>query len=225
MKKKLLPLAILAGLAGAAGTAQAVHVNTDGLGETPIYPFYSVEGDNDTYITVVNTTNRGKAVKVRFLEAMNSREVLDFNLYLSPYDHWSAVVTRNPEAEGAIVRTGDTSCTVPAIPAEGQPFRNVEFSGNNSDGGPTTFDRTQEGYVEIIEMGEISELQDDDGLGELGLNSFGAGAASKRIGGAAPSGCDALYNAWLGVGIQGPYGLGTGQWLADAAANMDGTGG
>jgi hypothetical protein len=223
MKKKLLPLAMLAGLAGAAGTAQAVHVNPDGLGETLIYPFYSVEGNNDTYITVVNTTNRGKAVKVRFLEAMNSREVLDFNLYLSPYDHWSAVVTRGANG-GGIVRTSDTSCTVPVIPTAGEPFRTVEFSGNNTDGGPTGVERTREGYVEIIEMGELSMLDGND-LVELGEDTFGAGAASKHIDGAAPTGCSTLYNAWLGAGIQGPYGQGTGIWLADPSDNLEAPGG
>jgi hypothetical protein len=117
MKKKLLSMAVVAAFAGGATTAQAVHVNPDGLGQVLIYPFYSVEGGNDTYINIVNTTNQVKAVKVRFLEGMNSQEVLDFNLYLSPFDHWSAAVTRGA-GEAAIMRTADNSCTVPAIPGQ-----------------------------------------------------------------------------------------------------------
>lgn len=44
MKKKLLPMAMLAGLAGAVGTAQAAHVNPDGLGKVLIYPYYTAIG-------------------------------------------------------------------------------------------------------------------------------------------------------------------------------------
>src|SRR5690606_35362093 len=138
MKKKLLPLAMLAGLAGAAGTAQAAYLNSDGLGETLIYPFYSVEGGQDTYFTVVNTTDLTKAVKVRIIEAMNSAEVLDFNLYLSPQDHWSGVITATDD--GAMLRTFDNSCTVPQIKGnpsypDGIPFRDFVYAaGEEGDG-------------------------------------------------------------------------------------------
>lgn len=101
--KKILPVAVLAALAGANG-AQAVHVNPDGLGQVLLYPFYTVEGGQDTYINLVNTTDATKAVKVRFRESLNSQEVLDFNLYLSPKDHWSAVVTADADGEGAVIR-------------------------------------------------------------------------------------------------------------------------
>ncbi|WP_020208238.1 hypothetical protein [Gilvimarinus chinensis] len=39
MRKKLLPLAMLRGLGGQAGRAEAVHINSDGLSETLIYPY------------------------------------------------------------------------------------------------------------------------------------------------------------------------------------------
>jgi len=167
MKKKLLPLA-LAAAAGFTGihSAQAVHVNNDGTGQVLLYPFYSVEGTQDTLVSLVNTTNATKAVKVRILEAMNSREVLDFNLYLSPQDHWSAVITRNDAGDGAVIKTGDTSCTSPlslsakSVGALGAtvPFRTFEFDG--SAAGSTADSvagvaRTQEGYIEVIEMGEV----------------------------------------------------------------------
>ena len=54
--KKLLPLAVASALFGVNG-AQAVHVNSDGLGQTLIYPFYTTEGGQDTLINVVNTTD------------------------------------------------------------------------------------------------------------------------------------------------------------------------
>ena len=98
MKRTSMTAAILAGIAGVAGIsnmANAVYLNPDGLGSVLIYPYYTVNGGNATLLSVVNTTNEGKAVKVRFLEAYNSREVLDFNLYLSPFDVWVAQVAAN----------------------------------------------------------------------------------------------------------------------------------
>lgn len=159
MKKNSLTTAVVAGIAGIAGfagLAQAVDLNPDGLGQVLIYPYYTVQGNQDTMFSVVNTSDVGKAVKVRFLEGYNSREVLDFNLFLSPFDVWTGVVTNNGSETGpGVLRTADKSCTTPAIPAAGVAFRNLEFSGSTADGGPTSLSRTREGYIELISMGDI----------------------------------------------------------------------
>ena len=190
MNKKLLSTAVLAaiGVAG-LGSAQAVYVNNDGLGEVLIYPFYSVEGGQDTYITIVNTTSDAKAVKVRFLEGMNSSEVLDFNLYLSPYDHWSAMVTES-DSGGARITTVDQSCTVPTI--VGRPGRTVDFRSfeYQSDLVERGLDRTREGYVEIIEMGVITneDRSDRDAFNPRAWATHGADGV--------PADCAALVDAW-----------------------------
>jgi len=139
-------------MAGVNG-AQAVHVNSDGLGQVLLYPYYTTTEGQDTYINLVNTTDDYKAVKVRILESLNSQEVLDFNLYLSPQDHWSAVITADTEGDGATLTSGDKSCTVPLAVSEGEtiPFRNFEYVDDSKDG----LDRTREGYVEVIEMGTV----------------------------------------------------------------------
>ena len=93
---------------------------------TLIYPYYTVQSNGgnafNTYVSVVNTTDVVKVVKVRFREGKNSREVLDFNLYLSPNDVWTGAVI--PSGTGASdpgrLITADTSCTNPAIPADGR---------------------------------------------------------------------------------------------------------
>jgi hypothetical protein len=161
MKRNSLTTAVVAGIAGVAGfagLANAVDLNPDGLGQVLIYPYYTVNKSQDTTISVVNTTDVGKAVKVRFLEGYNSREVLDFNLYLSPQDVWTARVSQVSDDGGAAVFTTDKSCTYPSIPAAGQAFRAQAYAGGSvfpADGGPTSITRTREGYVELIEMGEI----------------------------------------------------------------------
>ena len=79
MKKQAMSLAVSAALLGGAVSATgSMYIDDGGLGETLIYPFYSAVGGNDTTINIVNTTNLVKAVKVRFIEAQNSQEVLDF---------------------------------------------------------------------------------------------------------------------------------------------------
>ena len=89
-KKQVLPLAVaVASAVTVDGAQSALYVNEQGTGETLIYPFYSAQNGNNTLINVANASSGHKAVKVRILEAQNSQEVLDFNLYLSPEDHFS----------------------------------------------------------------------------------------------------------------------------------------
>jgi hypothetical protein len=160
--------AALAGLGalGATGVAQAVSVNQNGLGQVLIYPYYTVRtvptgviGSDAAYnslLSVVNSTGSAKAVKVRFLEGKNSREVLDFNLYLSAKDVWTTAII--PTTDGAGIFTADKSCTVPKVStssASPTQFVNFAFSGSNDDKGGTSLDRTREGYAEIIEMGDV----------------------------------------------------------------------
>ena len=160
MKRKTLTTAVLAGLTGVAGmisVANAVNVNPDGLGQVLIYPYYTARAGNDTLISVVNTSSQAKAAKVRFLEGLNSREVLDFNLYLSAFDVWTAAVTENPEGDGARLLIADSSCTVPYFfgGAGEQAFLDFEFTNENADGGTTALERVESGYFEILDMGTV----------------------------------------------------------------------
>jgi hypothetical protein len=220
-KKKALISAVVAGF-GFAGAAQAVYLNPSGLGSGLIYPYYTVQSvDGNAYntaISVVNTTDVVKVVKVRFREGKASKEVLDFNLYLSPNDVWTGVVIPSSDAAGAVARliTGDASCTNPAIPPTGVNFRNFLYSGANDDDRGEGLDRTREGYLEMIEMGELdptvapgSAAVHDDGVPDDCPSLRGvtvasvAGAITTPLGGLAGtgtlinvnSGADMGYNA------------------------------
>lgn len=196
MKRNTLTTAVLAGLtgvAGMAGVANAVNVNPDGLGQVLLYPYYTARGGNDTLISIVNTTERGKAVKIRFMEALNSREVLDFNIYMSPYDVWTAGITATADGGGKMV-TGDSTCTAPNIydPAEGfgeQAFLNFEYAG---DGGPQGIERTASGYIEVIEMNTMlpqsAASPDPSSPGHVAW-------ASKHVNGS-PRDCAVLESYW-----------------------------
>jgi hypothetical protein len=155
-KTKIAYTAVLATLGLAAGSAQAAYLSETGSGQALIYPYYTVQGGYDTYISVVNTTTQAKAVKVRILEAKNSAEVLDFNLYLSENDWWGAAITAPADATkpGKLVSV-DKSCSNPQGPFNGVDFRNYQYKGDLI--GDDSLARTREGYVEIIEMGPITD--------------------------------------------------------------------
>jgi hypothetical protein len=157
-KKSLCAALAGVGALGLGGAAQAVNLNADGLGQVLIYPYYTVRNDAagnafNSLLSVVNTTTSAKAVKVRFLEGKNSREVLDFNLFLSHNDVWTAALGP-ASGGGTVLQTTDKSCTLPAIPSGGVTFRNTLLS---ADGAGATLDRTTEGYVEIIEMATFAD--------------------------------------------------------------------
>ena len=170
MKKNSLNTAVLASLAGIAGIASissAVNLNGDGTGQVLIYPYYTVNNGNQTILSIVNTTNTGKAVKVRFLEGRNSQEVLDFNLYLSQEDVWTAAILATSATSAGGILTFDNSCTAPQLYVRGAarntvPFRNTLYQ--NDLAALRGVDRTREGHFEMIEMGVIkpgSDLADD----------------------------------------------------------------
>jgi hypothetical protein len=154
------------GALGATTAAEAVNVNPNGLGQVLIYPYYTVRADAagsayNSLLTVVNSTDSVKVVKVRYLEGKNSREVIDFNLFLSAYDVWTAAAIPSPSTAGGRLVTFDHSCTVPAIStSQGGPgfvdFVNFGYTGSSDDKGGATLDRSKEGYVEIIEMGTFT---------------------------------------------------------------------
>jgi hypothetical protein len=230
MNRKNLTAAVLAGLAGAAGlagTAQAVNLNPDGLGQVLIYPYFTSNDGNQTVLSVVNTTDQAKAVKVRFLEGYNSREVLDFNLYLSAYDVWVAGIADVDGTPNLFIP--DTSCTVPYLYGMGidagmeygmQPFLPYAYEGKNTDGGPTGIGRAAEGHFEMIEMGTL--IDEDTCVGVDTVDGFdcptaatktlparpGAATAATHVetaDGPMPYDCNVLVENWTGYGGAKPH--------------------
>lgn len=152
-----ITLVALAGLN--AQTAAAVHLDPNGTGQVLLYPYYTVRegagGGYNTLFSVVNHTGSVKAVRVRFREAMRGADVLNFNLFLAPYDTWAGALQGS--AEGTVLRSEDRSCTWPPISAQGLPLVNYGYINSWSDGSTEALDRTREGYFEMIEMGVISQ--------------------------------------------------------------------
>ena len=240
MKRNTLTTAVVAGLTGMAGmvsVSNAVNVSPDGTGQVLLYPYYSARGGNDTLISIVNSTDRGKAVKIRFREAVNSRDVLDFHIYMSAFDVWTAAVTATDD-DGAKLVTNDTTCTVPYVfgDFDGEvDFRDFDYNvkevkdgstvttPGTIDGGPTGIERTASGYIEVIEMATMQEhadradAEDKTGLVFNGVvkdkGKYVSWAAKHTEG--VPNNCDALVNAWTdGLSASEPL---AGEWLNNNA--------
>lgn len=183
MNKKLVSAAVLLGLSGAA---TAVNVNPDGLGSVLLYPYYTVNGGKFTNIQVVNTTGQTKAVKVRLNEGVNTWEVLDFNLYLSPWDVWTAVIYNKDGSP--VIKTTDTSCTVPKLSEQKlRPTLINKFASSHKDPGSLTADkRLTEGHLEMFEMGVV-----DNAALEKAIKHNSSGV---------PADCGKVTSSWSSAG-------------------------
>jgi hypothetical protein len=182
--KTKLSLAVASALVGGmAGTdaAQAVELdNTNRLGDAAVFQYYTAKGDWQTFFRLINTSDNAILVKLRFKEAANSREVLDFAVALSPHDAWSAWTDRNAAGDDLPgVRTQDTSCIFPQTNSgetASETFRLIDaatnlqaanfsskgftgvyddgYAGNDTDEGKIT--RMSEGHLEVIGVAQYN---------------------------------------------------------------------
>ena len=202
--RRTLAAAIATALGVAALPASAVMLNPRGTGQVLIYPYYTVN-HQQTLVSVINTTALGKALKVRFREGYDGRDVANFNVYLGPYDSWVGAVfdTSGDGTGAAAIATNDNSCTVPAFPLAPVPgtlraltFSNANYSQGDygtptgTDSGPTNLARTREGFFEIIEMGEVV------GPGVGSPNTLKAITPVNGV----PPGCAQVLGAWAANG-------------------------
>lgn len=137
-----------------AVSATTLRISDAGVGHNLLVPYFNAQNNNMSVFHVVNTdTTNGKAVKVRFRSASNSDDILDFQLFLSPGDVWTAAVTQGSDGVAQIT-TADNSCTVPAI-AKNVPQKFVTDRLNPSLVPGDKANQTREGYVELFNMADI----------------------------------------------------------------------
>jgi hypothetical protein len=212
--------------------ATAVTLNSRGLGQVLIYPYYTVNKGQDTLVSVLNTSAIGKVVTLRFREGHNGRSVLAFNLYLSAHDEWTGVVSSmdGTDESGARLSTADKSC-IDSSSSAPFAFSTAAFDGTDhpADDGLTTPARTREGHFEMIAAGDIvpgsptdiaiTHIPDPSGQPNMGMppgcDSLPGSVASDIV---APtsglSGTAAIIN--VGEGTFYPY-------VADALADFANT--
>lgn len=191
-------------LAAVATGAQAVNVNPDGTGQVLIYPYYNVNNNFQTNLHIVNTQDAYKIVKIRFRESGNSQDVLDFNIYMSPFDVWTGVV-RNVGGN-ANVFTDDKSCTMPMYD-QATSVGTMATTGLNMKTAYADVEAAdaREGYVEVIEVGNIpAELYADmNSSGDVdATNDVQVQAGLKHGATGVPANCAVVTMGWTtGAGV------------------------
>ena len=160
MRKSIVHLAVAGSMLAAAGAASLVsaqEVSRSNTGQALIFPYYTVNDGWVTTFNFMNTSPNTLAVKVRFHERKNSRDVLDFNIVMSPYDMWSGWVQADGD-NGPQLFTNDKSCTSPRV-VNGAKASNIAYTKEFDDTGGGGFPRMRDGYVEVLLMGETDTIE------------------------------------------------------------------
>ncbi len=157
------------------GAATNVFVNPQGTGDALIYGYYNVRSNMGNLFTVTNTSSTyGVRARIRFIEAKNSCEVLDFDICLSHNDVWTAYLLNNGGV--ANLNVIDTDTAIDTAASRGQiagllptlfpsgidmRFGNAVQCTVNTDSAATTVNvganDTLEGYFIVIAEDQLSE--------------------------------------------------------------------
>lgn len=163
--------ALLVLAAAAAASAQPLDADhfvrsANGSGQLLVVPYFSTQAANVTALNITNTDgSHGKALKIRFRGASNGDDLYNFQVFLGPNDMWTAAIYRGADGR-AELHTGDRSCTRPA---------SVNGAFSIARTAPQAVDRngeTREGFVEIINMGDIWAPSETPTAGQPGYEAW-----------------------------------------------------
>ena len=151
MKRTLILSALMLASYHFQATA-AVHLSNDGTGQVAIVPFYSVVDGNETHLRVMNAGDQYKAVRVNVRTAdISAQPVYSLNVYLRPHDTWRMAMGQRDGFIAAI--NTDTTCTLGLTDPGDQA---VDWSNHI----------WETGFIEVIEMGNISPATIGQYVGE-----------------------------------------------------------
>ena len=151
MSFKKTVISTVAAAVVATSAFAAVTVNQDGKGEYLNFPAYYATTDGwSTNLRVVNTnTTHAVVAKVVIREYATSQELLDFPIYLSPGDVWTADIVNNGSASSVKITSTDDSG-----PKPGQGLDQALF--DKGPKGPGAGNNISYGYVEVLTLGKMS---------------------------------------------------------------------
>lgn len=142
----------------AAGVAAAVTMSADDSGQVLIYPYYTVNAGQQSTLTLSNTTDQAKAIKLMIRGGAFGRPVYVFNIYLGVHATWTATLgeLRSGASTGPALISNHAGCTVPSLHADGLPTLPDGRHYMPPNGASLPADSVaDEGYVVAIEMGVL----------------------------------------------------------------------
>lgn len=189
---------------GEDSTATTLQVARSGQGNILFVPYFSTQNGNTTLLSLTNSSDVAKALKVRFRGATNSDDIFDFTLFLSPGDVWTASVSKGADGR-SVLNTADNSMTLPEV--NGRSFIVDRLPAYATDEQKAAL--TREGYIEILNMADVREnLTADGATAAIAANIITTGTknplwtALKHVNGTAP-GINSL-SAPLVAALQAP---------------------
>lgn len=186
-----------------AGSAAAVTMSANGSGQVLIYPYYTINAGQQSALTVSNTTDKAKAIKLMIRGGVFGRASFALNVYLGAHDTWTGTLFQwgDGAAAGPALLSNDVSCTVPDLHAAdlptvpgGRHYLRPNASTLSIGAVP------KEGYIVAIEMGE---LNGDIGT-EVGTHLIDGSSVYR------PPDCSKPIAAWQPDGI----------WRKDASTDI-----
>lgn len=161
------------------GTNADVYLNPGERGDALIYGYYNLRKNYANLFSVANTDEEyGARVRIRFLEAKDSTEMLDFDICLSPGDKWISYLIKDNDGVARLysidsdtyIDYGDNRGASSGI--FGVKFKNgVQFRYGTSikrdDGSVVSADDTLEGYFIVIAENKLSESGTGTKCGDL----------------------------------------------------------
>lgn len=148
---KRLSCAVLCLTIHCHGGMAAVSLSQNQQGQALVVPYYTVANDLNTLVTINNSQDHPKALKVHIKDGRQGANIHSFNVYLAAQDSWSFAMDDDPN--GPLILSNDTSCTL-----------NLDLGQPGQPGQPSQeepgWDRLV-GVIEIIEMGQVLTESND----------------------------------------------------------------
>ena len=112
-----------------------LNLSTSQRGDALIYPFYRMTDGWESEMVVRNTSPHATIAKVVLYGSGASEELIDFNIYLSPYDVFRFTVKESATtADTYVVTTTDGSIPTGVTgPEKGTANDDADFNAHNSD--------------------------------------------------------------------------------------------
>ena len=207
MKKNFLCVVML--LCLPVQVAHAVSIDTTGNSSSAlIYPYYTINNNFESLVSIKNVNNDYKALKIRFHDSKLGLDIFDFSAFVPPSTSFNIRVL-NDNKIGPSIFFNRSLCTLPTFPSGNIGLVHGVYDAIGQ------LD-VSEGYIEVIEMGilESNVLKNELSKGNCGIlaeknNSFDYSEDLVELGGMTQGGAessDGFYASPSPKGMLSPSG-------------------
>jgi len=133
-----------------------ISISPTGSGDALYLPYWSVQDDTSTLLSISNARDEAKAVRVNVVGGGDGAPLLSFNLYLAPHDSWSAALVAGGDGLPEL-SSDDASCVLPALDQVAPDDGEDDDDGDEDEDGDAPVGGDLSGAIEIVEMGTLAD--------------------------------------------------------------------